>query len=308
MPRSPGTSRCLLRFRRASDFSESERGGDLTYHGPGQLVIYPIFKLDGEGFAPHHDVTGFLRRFEQVFIDVIGQLCAGSRRKGLRVRERPLACWISRGGARPGLQARKVASMGIAVRKWVTLPWLGDQRRQRSRSVSPDLSLRFRAGGHDPAFGLAGAGFVDRSAVFRVGAGRARECFLSRRSRTGCKAKLRISSIWIAPRRWSRAGGLKRLRWGSPELSRSELQESLFIEGPGTRLHARHIFPGSGEPGTPILMIHGAIENSGIFCSESGKGVGPYFARHGYDVYASDLLGEGGGAAEDLALLPPRPA
>src|SRR4051794_4783445 len=50
-------------------FAESERGGDLTYHGPGQLVAYPIVKLDGKGFGPDHDVTGFLRRFEQVLID-----------------------------------------------------------------------------------------------------------------------------------------------------------------------------------------------------------------------------------------------
>src|SRR5690606_1328087 len=50
------------------EFRESERGGDLTYHGLGQLVIYPIFKLDGQGFAPRHDVAGFLRKLEQVFI------------------------------------------------------------------------------------------------------------------------------------------------------------------------------------------------------------------------------------------------
>jgi lipoyl(octanoyl) transferase len=82
-------------------FAESERGGDLTYHGPGQLVIYPICRLDGRGFGPNHDVAGFLRKFEQAIIRVIGG----------ESRDAATGVWIG---------DRKVASMGIAVRRWVT--------------------------------------------------------------------------------------------------------------------------------------------------------------------------------------------
>jgi len=86
-------------------FAESERGGDLTYHGPGQLVIYPICKLDGKGFAPFHDVTGFLRKLENVFIADLAE-------RGIRAesRENATGVWIGE---------KKVASAGIAVRKWV---------------------------------------------------------------------------------------------------------------------------------------------------------------------------------------------
>lgn len=90
-------------------FAESERGGDLTYHGPGQLVVYPIFKLDGEGFSPRHDVAGFLRGLEGVFIDELASL-------GLQAEARESATGVWVGG-------RKVASIGIAVRRWVT--WHG---------------------------------------------------------------------------------------------------------------------------------------------------------------------------------------
>lgn len=89
------------------EFCESERGGDLTYHGPGQLVVYPIFKLDGEsGFSPRHDIAGFLRKLESVFIDELASY-------GLRasVRESATGVWVG---------DRKIASIGIAVRKWVT--------------------------------------------------------------------------------------------------------------------------------------------------------------------------------------------
>ncbi len=90
-------------------FAESERGGDLTYHGPGQLVIYPICKLDGRGFAPRRDIGGFLRRFERVVGDEICEMSGG--RLQYAYREGATGVWV--GG-------RKVASMGIAVKRWVT--------------------------------------------------------------------------------------------------------------------------------------------------------------------------------------------
>ena len=88
------------------EFAESERGGDLTWHGPGQLVIYPIVKLDGSGFGPDHDVTAFLRKIEAVLISELASL-------GLKAsaHENATGVWIG---------DRKIASMGIAVRKWVS--------------------------------------------------------------------------------------------------------------------------------------------------------------------------------------------
>ncbi|MDA8427849.1 MAG: alpha/beta fold hydrolase [Geobacteraceae bacterium] len=47
------------------------------------------------------------------------------------------------------------------------------------------------------------------------------------------------------------------------------------------------------EPGAPVLMLHGAIENGRIFYSGSGKGLAPYLARNGFDVYVADLRGRG---------------
>jgi lipoyl(octanoyl) transferase len=88
------------------EFAESERGGDLTYHGPGQWVVYPICKLDGKGFGPNHDVTGFLRRLERVVIDLLAD-------RGVKARAEADATGV-------WIQDRKVASMGIAVRSWVT--------------------------------------------------------------------------------------------------------------------------------------------------------------------------------------------
>jgi len=46
-------------------------------------------------------------------------------------------------------------------------------------------------------------------------------------------------------------------------------------------------------PGPPVLMLHGAIENGRIFYSESGKGLAPYLAQNGFDVFVADLRGRG---------------
>lgn len=88
-------------------FTESERGGDLTYHGPGQLVVYPICKLDGKDFGPRHDVAGFIRQLEELLILEL------EHSDGLKAqaRENATGVWVGE---------RKIASIGIAVKKWVT--------------------------------------------------------------------------------------------------------------------------------------------------------------------------------------------
>ena len=86
---------------------EIERGGDVTYHGPGQLVAYPILALgDGE-----RDLHRFLRNLEEAVI----RTCAGF---GLATDRQPGATGVwctDRAGAR-----KKLCSIGIACRRWVT--------------------------------------------------------------------------------------------------------------------------------------------------------------------------------------------
>jgi lipoyl(octanoyl) transferase len=81
---------------------EIERGGDVTYHGPGQLVAYPILLLeDGE-----RDLHRYLRGLEAAIIATLAAL-------GVDAERRPGATGVWVG-------ARKVASIGVACRRWVT--------------------------------------------------------------------------------------------------------------------------------------------------------------------------------------------
>ncbi len=68
-------------------------------------------------------------------------------------------------------------------------------------------------------------------------------------------------------------------------------QESLFISFQDYQLHLRHISVKDG--GVPVLMVHGAVENGKIFYTNSGKGLGSFLARQGFDVYVLDLRGRG---------------
>jgi lipoyl(octanoyl) transferase len=79
------------------------RGGEVTFHGPGQLVGYPILKLIGS----ERDVHDYLRRLEQTMIDALATLAiAARRRSGLT------GVWI---------EDRKLASIGVGIKRWVTL-------------------------------------------------------------------------------------------------------------------------------------------------------------------------------------------
>ena len=80
---------------------KTNRGGDITYHGPGQIVGYPIVSL-----AQRRDLHAYLRFLEQMVIDALaGFGLAAARREGLT------GIWIGR---------RKIAAIGVAVRRWVT--------------------------------------------------------------------------------------------------------------------------------------------------------------------------------------------
>jgi lipoate-protein ligase B len=82
-----------------------ERGGEATYHGPGQLVAYPIFALREERRNLHR----YLRDLEQVVIAVLAEVgIEGLRREGLT------GVWVGE---------LKICSIGVAVRRWVA--WHG---------------------------------------------------------------------------------------------------------------------------------------------------------------------------------------
>lgn len=94
---------------------EVERGGDVTWHGPGQLVVYPVLRLEGAA----RDLHAHLHRLEDLAIEVCGALGLPAGRD-----ERNTGAWI---------RGRKVCSIGVACRRWVT--WHG-----LALNANPDLS------------------------------------------------------------------------------------------------------------------------------------------------------------------------
>ena len=91
------------------------RGGDATYHGPGQLVGYPIVDLRERG----RDVHKFLRDLEEVFIRWLA-------RRGISAGRAPGATGV-------WVDGKKITAIGVGVRRWVTLHGF-------AFNVDPDLS------------------------------------------------------------------------------------------------------------------------------------------------------------------------
>jgi lipoyl(octanoyl) transferase len=88
--------------RAGIEFFHTDRGGDITYHGPGQVVGYPILDLRGW----RKDVVAYVRGLEQVIIEALAEF-------GLRGEREPgrTGVWI---------QGRKIAAIGVHVSRWVT--------------------------------------------------------------------------------------------------------------------------------------------------------------------------------------------
>ncbi len=88
--------------KRDVQLREVDRGGDVTYHGPGQLVAYPIIRLEGQ----RRDVHGYFASLEQVVIHVLAEygIDAG-RQRGLT------GVWVGN---------EKICAMGVAIKRWTT--------------------------------------------------------------------------------------------------------------------------------------------------------------------------------------------
>lgn len=94
---------------------ETDRGGDITYHGPGQLVCYPIVDLTGF----ERDVHLYARRMEETLIRTLKTFGILAGRK----KEYP-GVWV---------ESAKIAAEGIAVQHWVTMHGV-------ALNISPDLN------------------------------------------------------------------------------------------------------------------------------------------------------------------------
>jgi lipoyl(octanoyl) transferase len=88
------------------------RGGDITYHGPGQLVVYPIFDLD----YFFTDIHKYMRYLEEAVIQTLEHFgIKGGRVEGLT------GVWIEG----DTLRARKISAMGVKSSRWVTMHGIG---------------------------------------------------------------------------------------------------------------------------------------------------------------------------------------
>lgn len=97
------------------EFHRSGRGGDVTYHGPGQWTVYPVLRLEWYG----RDLHRYLRLLEECVIRFLADFgVAGARRPGLT------GVWVDNA---------KVAAVGVAVTRWIT--WHGF-----ALNIDPDLS------------------------------------------------------------------------------------------------------------------------------------------------------------------------
>lgn len=74
-------------------------------------------------------------------------------------------------------------------------------------------------------------------------------------------------------------------------MSKKLFEDSLFVKIAEVSLHLKRIY--TNEEGIPLVLIHGSMEDGRIFYSKSMKGLAPFLAKHGYDVYVADLQGRG---------------
>ena len=105
----------ILKKREGVSVIQTDRGGNITFHGPGQLVGYPIVDLS----FYKRSITWYMRELEQLMIDVLKEYgIEGSTKKGLT------GTWVKN---------RKIAALGVRISRWVTMHGF-------SLNINPDLN------------------------------------------------------------------------------------------------------------------------------------------------------------------------
>jgi len=99
----------------------TDRGGDITYHGPGQVVVYPIVDLNALGLRLHD----YMRALEQAVIDTVAVYGLSADRE-----TNATGVWVR---SAPNAPTSKICAMGVRVQRWVTLHGL-------ALNVTTDLS------------------------------------------------------------------------------------------------------------------------------------------------------------------------
>ena len=92
-------------------YFESSRGGDITYHGPGQIVGYPIFNLG----AIRRDVVWYVRMLEEAMIRATVELGIVARREPGKT-----GIWVDGSANDSRRPAEKLAAIGVHISRWVT--------------------------------------------------------------------------------------------------------------------------------------------------------------------------------------------
>jgi lipoyl synthase len=109
-----------------AELVRTDRGGDVTYHGPGQLVGYPLLRVPGKGGGGMADTVAYVRSVEQLVIDVLGDL--GLPGAG-RLRGYP-GVWVDPGSSDP----RKICAIGVRLVR-------GRSMHGFALNVAPDLTM-----------------------------------------------------------------------------------------------------------------------------------------------------------------------
>ncbi|HBX09485.1 MAG TPA: lipoyl synthase, partial [Candidatus Microthrix parvicella] len=109
-----------------AELVRADRGGDVTFHGPGQLTAYPVLTLPGRGAGDKPDTPAYVRTVEQVVIDTLSDLGLPG---ATRLDDYP-GVWI----ARPGQRPRKIAAIGVRMAHNRTLHGV-------ALNVCPDLGF-----------------------------------------------------------------------------------------------------------------------------------------------------------------------